>query len=385
MSEDLSVTSFHGHAHAEKNVPLLRVVEHAAKLAEVRNQRVFVVGGIVRDVFSHGRIGDADLDIVVEGEGIPFAHALTEEIGGTAKEHRTFCTAKLLPPFRPDVWSGCNSTTDFATPLSEIDLASARTEKYVRPGALPEVTLATIEDDLFRRDFSINALAVALSDFLLFCRAEISRTELQNRVVDPCHGIKDLHGNTLRILHPRSFIDDPTRLFRCVRYAVRLGFSVDDSTTHARIDAVQGGALLAISTKRIWNEVVACASEPRGPQMLELCGAWGLFERLPFSSPQVLDQFLSVIKRVHSLKRGELCTIEVVETLLAAAVVRALMPDTQPQSPPHESPLHPLQLPRPLQRRAAVLAENAPSGKGVELFESTELFGTLRWIVTGVS
>ncbi len=368
------------------SIPLIRVVEHAAKLAQADGQRVFVVGGMVRDIFSHGRIGDADLDLVVEGEGIPFAHTLSGAIGGCVKEHPTFYTAKVLPPFCTDTSIGKEDPqSSVAAPLSEVDVASARTEQYVRPGALPEVALTSIERDLFRRDFSINAIAIAVSDFLLFCHNSISLSQLQERVVDPCHGLADLRDKTLRILHPRSFIDDPTRLFRCVRYGVRLGLLVDAGTTEARLDAVRGGALHAISTKRIWNELVACASESLGTQMLRVCGEWGLFDRAPFLGAHFLGECGSVVERLHSRNEVELQQTEVVETLLAATILRCSSREIGEEKLGQESPIHSLQLPRTIQRKAGALAKEGNTGKGSELFESTDLFGTLRWIVTGVS
>jgi tRNA nucleotidyltransferase (CCA-adding enzyme) len=367
-------------AQIEKTVPLVRVVEHAARLAQADAHRVFVVGGIVRDIFSHGRVGDADLDLVVEGDGIAFAHALSGGIGGSVKEHRTFCTAKLLPPFRVDArGEAADPLLGVEAPLSEVDVASARTEQYIRPGALPEVTLTSIEHDLFRRDFSINAVAVSVADFLLFCRKELSLSELQQRAVDPCRGIEDLREKRVRILHPRSFIDDPTRLFRCVRYSVRLGLSVDEATTQARGDAVRGGALRAISTKRIWNELVACALESHGVQMLQVCGAWGLFERAPFLGTQFLSECVSVVERLHSIGDPRVHTPEMMETVIAATILRASAAEIE-----HESPIYSLQLPRPVQRKATALAKDEAPRKGAELFESNDLFGTLRRIVTGV-
>jgi tRNA nucleotidyltransferase (CCA-adding enzyme) len=154
---------------------------------------VYVVGGAVRDLLlSRGR---ADLDLVVEGD----AEALAARLGAEPVAHERFGTAKV----------GLGG--------HEVDIATARTETYAQPGALPEVRPATsIEADLGRRDFTVNAMAIALAE--------------PARLIDPLNGRDDLQAGVLRLLHPLSLHDDPTRAIRAARYAARLGFAAEPTT-----------------------------------------------------------------------------------------------------------------------------------------------------------
>src|SRR5207344_3437587 len=131
----------------------------------------------------------------------------------------------------------------------EIDVATARTETYPEPGALPEVRAATLEEDLARRDFTINAIAASL------------RREDFGRLVDPHQGRADLAGKTIRILHDRSFEDDPTRIFRAIRYENRLGFRMDPETVQLAHDSVRTGHVGDLSPARLRDELVAIFAE----------------------------------------------------------------------------------------------------------------------------
>ena len=160
---------------------------------------VYLVGGTVRDIL----LGEPsfDVDIAVEGDAIAFAQSLAEALGGRMRAHDKFGTAVVL--YGDD---------------ERIDVVTARTESYESPGALPTVAPGSIEDDLFRRDFTINAIAVSL------------RGDEKGRVVDPFAGRTDLEAGRIRVLHDRSFLDDPTRIFRAVRYENRYGFRMDEHT-----------------------------------------------------------------------------------------------------------------------------------------------------------
>jgi len=165
-------------------------------VAAERRENLYLVGGAVRDLL----LGESnyDLDLVVEGEGPALAAALAPDSKLTV--HRRFGTAK----FRWQQWS--------------VDLATARRESYSRPGALPRVTPGSIGDDLWRRDFSVNAMAIALNP-----RSFGSFMDLYD-------GREDLGAGLLRILHERSFIDDATRIWRGLRYEQRLGFKFERNT-----------------------------------------------------------------------------------------------------------------------------------------------------------
>jgi tRNA nucleotidyltransferase (CCA-adding enzyme) len=177
---------------------------------------VYVVGGAVRDALM-GR-APRELDLVVEGDAVAVAHRAAERIGGRLTVHDRFGTATVL-------------ADDFA-----FDLAGARRETYSRPGALPDVVLgASIEEDLARRDFSINAIAWGLD----------------GRIVEWDDARADLRAGILRVLHDRSFADDPTRMLRLVRYAHRFGFEPDPDTA-ALVDPA---LLAAVSGDRLGNEL----------------------------------------------------------------------------------------------------------------------------------
>ncbi|MDX6697399.1 MAG: hypothetical protein QOE65_796 [Solirubrobacteraceae bacterium] len=187
----------------------------------------WLVGGAVRD-FALGR-PPVDLDVVVEGDGLAAARTAAQALGGTLREHDRFGTATVVVPGE-----------------AVVDFATARAEEYPVPGALPEVRPATVDEDLARRDFTVNAIAVALADG--------ERREF------PGAG-EDLERRRLRVLHPRSFHDDPTRLLRLVRYAARLGFEADVRTDALARDAIAAGALGTVSGPRIATELLLLCGE----------------------------------------------------------------------------------------------------------------------------
>jgi tRNA nucleotidyltransferase (CCA-adding enzyme) len=202
----------------------------AAALAAGPSDGVYLVGGTVRDIL----LGEPsfDVDIAVEGDAIALARRLAEELGGRVRPHEQFGTAVVL------YGEG-----------EHIDVVTARSEVYAAPAALPTVEQGTIRDDLFRRDFTINALAASLkpSDF--------------GRLVDPFGGRDDLHKGTIRVLHERSFTDDPTRIFRAIRYENRYGFRLDETSARLARAAVEGGLVGELSGARLTDELVALLAE----------------------------------------------------------------------------------------------------------------------------
>lgn len=189
----------------------------------------YLVGGAVRDLLRGERA--VDLDVAVEGDAPAAARAIAARIGGEERVHDRFGTGTVIAPG-----------------LS-VDLAGTRRERYPHPGALPEVEPAQLEDDLARRDFAINAMAIALSGDAL------------GRLVDPHGGSADLDAGVVRILHEGSFLDDPTRLLRAVRYEARLGFRMDPDSESAAREAVAGGALGTVSAHRIRDELLDLLAE----------------------------------------------------------------------------------------------------------------------------
>jgi tRNA nucleotidyltransferase (CCA-adding enzyme) len=205
---------------------------------------VHVVGGAVRDVLRGTR--PRELDLVVEGDAPALARRLAERLGGVALVHDRFGTATVRA-------AG-----------AAVDLAAARRERYPRPGALPEVELgATLEQDLARRDLTVNAIAVALADGALTAWPG---------------ALEDLGAGTLRVLHDRSFADDPTRMLRLARYAGRLGFAPDPATAELVAAALRDGALETVSGERLGEELRRLAAEPQPAALLALeeLGAGGL-------------------------------------------------------------------------------------------------------------
>jgi tRNA nucleotidyltransferase (CCA-adding enzyme) len=188
---------------------------------------VWLVGGAVRDLLLGRKV--VDLDVVVEGDGVAAARAAAGALGGSVREHDRFGTATVVAP------------DGFA-----FDVVTARAESYPAPGALPEVRAGTLEEDLARRDFTANAIALSLSDGALR---------------EHPGALEDLEARVLRILHPRSFLDDPTRLLRLVRYAARLGFAPDARTDALARDAIAAGAVGTVSGTRLGAEVLALCGE----------------------------------------------------------------------------------------------------------------------------
>jgi tRNA nucleotidyltransferase (CCA-adding enzyme) len=220
---------------------LLRVGETAVRFG----LPVYLVGGFVRDVLLG--LEPNDFDLVVEGAAPQLARALGREIGGEVTTHAPFGTATWLVP---EGWVTPPSAE--AQESWAIDFATARTETYARPAALPEVQPADLNADLRRRDITINAMALRLGPGGGLC--------------DPFHGRADLAARLIRVLHAGSFRDDPTRLFRAVRYEQRLGFWIEPETL-----AWMGGAweaLDALSADRLRHEFELIFREPRADAML---------------------------------------------------------------------------------------------------------------------
>jgi tRNA nucleotidyltransferase (CCA-adding enzyme) len=202
---------------------------HALQAIGDAGQEVYLVGGAVRDL----ALGAAplDLDLVVAGDVRALASRLAAA-GERPRVHRRFGTATVRGP------EGVR-----------YDLAAARAETYAAPGALPEVTPAGIRDDLARRDFTVNAVALGLSG------------PDAGRLLAVARGVEDLEARRLRVLHERSFLDDPTRLLRVARYAGRLGFAVEPGTARLAREAIGAGALATVSGGRIGAELWLLAAD----------------------------------------------------------------------------------------------------------------------------
>jgi tRNA nucleotidyltransferase (CCA-adding enzyme) len=206
----------------------VRSLPPGAPLVErLRDQNgIYLVGGAVRDLLI-SRV-PTELDLMIEGGGAE----VVAELGGSAVRHERFGTWAV----EVDGFS--------------YDIAQARTETYPEPGALPEVAPGTVAEDLGRRDFTVNALALALGG------------PEAGRVTEAPQGLQDLEDRRLRVLHDRSFIDDPTRLLRLARYLSRLGFTVEDHTAALAAQAVADHVLASVSGSRVGSELRLVAAEP---------------------------------------------------------------------------------------------------------------------------
>jgi tRNA nucleotidyltransferase (CCA-adding enzyme) len=200
---------------------------------------VYLVGGAVRDLLLDGEPGD--LDLLVDGDPVAIANRLGE-------------------PHVHDRFGTCTVRSGGFV----YDLARARTESYSQPGALPDVTPAGVHEDLGRRDFTVNAMAIALDG------------ERPGELIAVPLALGDLEARMLRILHPRSFIDDPTRLLRLVRYASRLGFGIESETRELAAAAIDGGGLETVSGPRIGAELRLLARELDPIAALSALGSLGL-------------------------------------------------------------------------------------------------------------
>jgi tRNA nucleotidyltransferase (CCA-adding enzyme) len=209
-----------------------------------KDAAVYLVGGAVRDLL----LGAAhvDVDLVVEGDAAEVARRLAEITGERLVVHGAFGTATV----------------------GDVDLATARSERYAAPGALPEVLPASLADDLARRDFSINAIAASLAD------------DAFGAVTDPYDGVADVRGGVVRVLHDASFRDDPTRLLRAARYVARLGFALDEPTAAQARAVAAAGQVTTVGGPRLRDALLALLREDTAPAALALLTGLGVLEAI---------------------------------------------------------------------------------------------------------
>jgi tRNA nucleotidyltransferase (CCA-adding enzyme) len=228
-------------ARLPEAIDALPGIEAVRRIAE--RVPTYLVGGVVRDLLL-GADG-ADLDVAIEGD----AEALADVPGYEPERDELFLTGRL--------------EVDGQT----IDVAQTRAETYTHPGALPEVRPAPIGEDLARRDFTVNAMSYPLRE--------------DAELIDPHGGLEDLRAGRLRVLHERSFIDDPTRALRAARYAARFGFDLDADTARLLAEA----DLSTVSEDRVQNELQKIAAEDHPARALQVIVDWGLMPTLDPAAP----------------------------------------------------------------------------------------------------
>lgn len=216
---------------------VLGILRQAGHIGDELDYKVYAAGGVVRDLL----VGyeNIDVDIVVEGDGIALARAMAEKIGARLRVHHKFGTAELL---FPDGF--------------KVDVATARVEYYEYPAALPQVERSSLRQDLYRRDFTINAMAVSLN------------RDSFGELVDYFGGREDLHYGLVRVLYNLSFIEDPTRILRAVRFEQRYKIKIEPQTEKLLEDAVKKQVLLKVSNDRLWDEIYHILMEPGAGRML---------------------------------------------------------------------------------------------------------------------
>ena len=221
-------------------------VEFVGNLAHERGEQAWLVGGLVRDFLLGREV--RDLDVVVVGDGVGLTKEVARQHGGSAVIHPSFGTAHWSPP--------------------GIDIATARTETYPTMGALPKVTAGDLQQDLYRRDFTINMMAIGLSP------------GERGVLMDPYSGQSDLAAGLLRVVHEKSFFDDPTRAWRAARFAERFGVAVEPQTQQWLDKAKDARAMDAITDERLGAEIRRVWMEPNPGSVWALAQQWGLLDRV---------------------------------------------------------------------------------------------------------
>jgi len=259
-----------------------RVLEAACKAAAP--YPIYAVGGYVRDLLLG--LHTVDIDLVVEGDAVAVARRLGQYLKAVVTPHPRFRTARLR--------------------LAEgitLDLATARSERYPQPGALPEVRPASLHEDLARRDFSINAMA-----------ARLGRHRF-GPLIDPLGGAEDLRRGRIRVLHDGSFIDDPTRIFRAARFEARYRFGFARSTRRLIEAAVGGQVIRNVAGSRIFTELLLIAKEPSAPRVIR----------------RLSD--LGVLASVHAKLAGLPSVFGLLERVRRVLEQRRSLPPLQPRAP----------------------------------------------------
>ena len=233
---------------------LLSILERISQVASRSEVTVFAVGGFVRDLLLN--ITNKDIDVVVEGNGILFASKLAEEFDGKVKSHEKFGTSVVI---FPDGY--------------RIDVAMARVEYYQYPAALPTIKQSSVNSDLYRRDFTINSLAIKLNGEGAFC------------LMDFFNGERDLKNKEINVLHNLSFIDDPCRLFRAIKFEQRFGFKISKHTEEFMKVAIKKRMVDSLSGTRLLNEINLILKEKYPLKYILRMKEFGL---LKFISSQII-------------------------------------------------------------------------------------------------
>ena len=260
--------------------PYYQVLRGANEIANELGYPIYLAGGSVRD-WLMGKT-NLDLDLVVEGDGLIFTEYLATRLRTKYQLHKRYLTATIFLPGS-----------------FKLDIATTRTEYYPHPAALPRVRKGTLKEDLFRRDFTINTLAI-----------RINGPEAPY-LVDFFGGEKDLHEGIIKVLHPLSFVDDPTRILRALRFEQRFDFSLESDTLDYLRKAVEKAYLAQVKGARFFQELFLILSENRPLKVIQRMSDFDLLRsihpKITFSRElqTLLAQVEDSLKWYHSLTRGD--------------------------------------------------------------------------------
>lgn len=249
--------------HRERNIAsvmefqlpedIVRILREAGKLGDELGMRVYAVGGFVRDLLL--KLPNLDIDLSVEGDGISFAESLADRLGGKVRPHMKFKTAIVF-------------YQDQSGKEQRLDVATARLEYYEYPAALPTVELSSIKMDLYRRDFTINALAIQLN------------LQRFGMLIDPFSAQRDMKERNIAVLHSLSFIEDPTRILRAVRFERRFDFRIGVQTERLIKNALSLGMMDKLSGPRLYNELRHVFDEKDVPSCIRRMDTWNLLRMI---------------------------------------------------------------------------------------------------------
>ena len=226
----------------------ITVLDKIIAITSEKKVKCYLVGGAVRDII----LGETpkDLDFVVDEKAENISSEIALELNGEVLSNSEFGTSKL------------------SVKKSIYDIANARSETYAHPGALPKVTRNSIDKDLWRRDFSINSVAIQLTQ------------DEDWQILDPTDGLTDISHGTIRVLHNKSFVDDPTRIFRAVKYSIRFGFSIDEKTEKLIGNCIKSNYINKISGNRILSEVSQILEENNFKTNIQLLSSLGILSSI---------------------------------------------------------------------------------------------------------
>ncbi len=260
----------------------LQKLTDIGKLSDSMGYHSFLVGGFVRDLLL--RIENSDIDIVIEGDGLTFAEEMAKAFNAKVRPHKEFGTAKVI----------------YADGF-KIDIATARLEYYKAPAALPIVEHSSLKLDLHRRDFTINTLAISLNKNNF------------GQLIDFFGGQRDIKERTIRVLHSLSFVEDPTRVFRAIRFEHRFGFQIGKHTLNLTKNTIKMGFLSRIRGKRLWTELSLILLEDQPEKILKRLQEFDLLRsvspHLTFSKEKerLFQQMHDVYRWYELLYKGKPC------------------------------------------------------------------------------